>query len=164
MPDDFMPKDFVPNDFDLQDALDFFASRQTLDTTLGITYDEATGERVVASLRVTPAVHQPAGLLHGGASVVLAESVASVGATLSVLPEKMAVGLEINANHVRSVRSGVIRAVGEPLHQGRATQVWRIEIRDEKQRLVCVSRCTLALIDAQLSGGGTGREAEGNGG
>lgn len=120
----------------------------TLMHTLGIVITEATPERVVATMPVTPAHHQPFGILHGGASVALAETVASYGATVSIENDRRrAVGLEINANHVRSVTGGTLTAVGTPLHQGRSTQLWSVEIRDEGGRLVCVSRCTLALID-----------------
>lgn len=119
----------------------------TLMETLGIVVDEATATRVVARMEVTPRLHQPHGVLHGGASVALAETVASIGASLT--PEgslRRAVGLEINANHVRSVSKGTVTAVGTPLHQGRSTEVWSIELRDEEDRLVCVSRCTVALL------------------
>ena len=85
--------------------------------------------------------------LQGGVSVVLAESAASTGANLHCPPGKSAVGQEINANHVRTKRSGMLRAVAVPLHVGRTSQVWSIEIRDEQAKLVCVSRCTLAVID-----------------
>ncbi len=126
---------------------DFF-DRTTLDTTLGITYDEVGGERVVARMEVTPRVHQPLGYLHGGASVALAESVVSVGASASALPEKVAFGLEINANHLRPVKSGWLTATGTPLHKGRTTQVWEVRITDDADRLVCISRCTVALVPA----------------
>lgn len=120
----------------------------TLLEALQIEVKEARPGHVVASMPVGPAQLQPYGLLHGGASVALAETVASIGACL--LPDgkvQRVVGLEINANHVRAVRSGVVTAVGQPLHRGRSTEVWSVEIRDEEQRLVCVSRCTLAVLD-----------------
>ncbi len=121
----------------------------TLMETLGIVLTEASPERVVATMPVTPAHHQPFGILHGGASVALAETVASFGSSASIdTTRQRAVGLEINANHVRSLREGTLTAVGTPLHLGRSTQVWSVEIRDDAGRLVCVSRCTLALIDA----------------
>lgn len=120
----------------------------TLMATLGIEVTEATPERVVATMTVDNRVHQPYGILHGGASVTLAETVASVGGMVSVGVGKRVVGLEINANHLRGKREGVVTAVGTPLHRGRSTQVWQIEIRDEAARLICVSRCTLAVIDA----------------
>ena len=115
---------------------------------LGIEFESIDGERTVATMPVTPDHHQPLGYLHGGASVVLAETVASVGATAGALPEKVAFGLEINANHIRPKQSGTLRAVGERLHAGRTTQVWQIRITDEDDKLVCVSRCTLALVAA----------------
>ena len=115
---------------------------------LGIVFEEIEPERVVATMPVTPDHHQPLGYLHGGASVVLAESVASIGAAVGALPEKVSFGLEINANHVRPVQSGTLRAVGERLYAGRTTQVWQIRITDEDDRLICVSRCTIALVDA----------------
>ncbi len=120
----------------------------TLLEALQIEVKEARPGYVVASMPVGPAQHQPYGLLHGGASVALAETVASIGACLLPGGEvQKVVGLEINANHVRAVRSGVVTAVGEPLHRGRSTEVWSVEIRDEEGRLVCVSRCTLAVLD-----------------
>src|SRR5258706_11281477 len=96
---------------------------------------------------VGPKVHQPFGLLHGGASVVLAETVASTGAFLNCDMEKeTAVGIEINANHLRGMREGMLTAVATPLHKGRSTHVWEVRITDEKDKLVCISRCTLAIV------------------
>jgi len=115
---------------------------------LGIEFTEVGPERVVATMPVTPDHHQPFGYLHGGASVALAESVVSVGASAGVWPEQIAFGLEINANHIRPKREGTLRAEGERLHAGRTTQVWQVRITDEDGKLVCVSRCTLALVDA----------------
>lgn len=120
---------------------------QTLGGTLGIELVEASGARVVARMPVGPAVHQPFGLLHGGASVALAETVASIGAHLAAPAGHMAVGLEINANHLRGLRTGWVRATATPLHQGRTTQVWAIELLEEgSEKRVCVSRCTLAIV------------------
>lgn len=118
----------------------------TLMATLGIEVTEIEPTRVVASMPVTEAHHQPDGILHGGASVALAETVASIGGSMGLLPGQSVVGLEINANHVRAVRSGRVTAVGTPLHEGRSTRVWQVEIRDGEGRLVCVSRCTLAVV------------------
>ncbi|UBV44376.1 hotdog fold thioesterase (plasmid) [Deinococcus taeanensis] len=124
-------------------------ARGALPDHLGIEILEAGGDRVVARMPVERRVHQPFGVLHGGASVALAETVASLGAHLSVAGQGMtAVGLEINANHLRAVRSGAVTATATPIHQGRTTQVWQIEITDEQGRAVCVSRCTLAVIAA----------------
>lgn len=122
-------------------------ARGALPDHLGIEFLEASGERVVARMPVERRVHQPFGVLHGGASVVLAETVASMGAHLHVVERGMtAVGLEINANHLRAVREGFVTATATPVHQGRTTQVWQIEILDEQGQGVCVSRCTLAII------------------
>lgn len=124
-------------------------SARGLSATLGMNFVELTRERVVARMPVGPRVHQPFGLLHGGASVALAESVASVGAWLNIdQARQAAVGLEINANHVRGMREGVVTATATPLHLGRTTHVWDVRIVDEQDRLVCVSRCTVAIIPA----------------
>ncbi len=119
--------------------------RETLMQTLGIRLLEASPQKVVAELEVTPKVHQPFGYLHGGASVALAETVASIGAYLAAPEGYTSFGLEINANHLRSMQSGKVTATGTPLHSGRTTAVWSIEIRDDQGRLVCISRCTLAI-------------------
>jgi uncharacterized protein (TIGR00369 family) len=116
---------------------------------LGIEIKDATPARVVASMPVTPEHHQPFGYLHGGMSVVLAESAASVGAYLAAPDGKGAMGIEVNANHVRAVREGTLTAVATPLHTGRTTHVWQVEITSEKGKLVCASRCTLAIVDDQ---------------
>jgi uncharacterized protein (TIGR00369 family) len=119
----------------------------TLGDQLGIELLELTREKVVARMPVEKRVHQPFGLLHGGASVALAETVASIGAWMNVDQEKeMAVGLEINANHLRGKRDGVVTATATPIHVGRRTQVWGVEIVDERGAKVCVSRCTLAVV------------------
>ncbi len=120
--------------------------RETLDRTLGVRYLKLEKEEVVAELEVTPRVHQPFGFLHGGATVALAESVASVGGFLNCPPGHAAFGLEINCNHLRKKQTGVIRAVGRPLHVGRTTQVWEVKVYDEEARLVAASRCTLAVV------------------
>lgn len=119
----------------------------TLLEALGIEITELGEGRVVATMPVDHRTHQPFGLLHGGASVALAETVASIGAYALVDQEKESVvGLEINANHIRAVRSGIVTATGTVLHRGKTTMVWDIKIVDEQQRLVCVSRCTIAVI------------------
>lgn len=110
-------------------------------------------ERVTATMPVTPKHHQPFGVLHGGVSVVLAESAASVGAYLAAPDGCTAVGMEVNANHVRSVQKGRLAAVATPLHTGRTTHVWDVKIHHEGEKLVCVSRCTMAIVqqDSDLS-------------
>jgi uncharacterized protein (TIGR00369 family) len=123
--------------------------QQTLLSTLDIEMTEMTKQRVTATMPVTPKVHQPFGLLHGGASVVLAETVASMAAWLNVdQATEQVVGLEINANHLRAKRDGMITAVATPAHIGRRTHVWEIRITDEEGKLVCLSRCTMAVIAA----------------
>ena len=126
------------------------AGSVTLLDTLGIEIVEAGKERVVARMAVPPKLHQPFGLLHGGASVALAETVASAGAWLNVdQSRERVVGLEINANHLRGKRDGVVTAVATPVHVGRRTQVWQVRIADEDDKPVCVSRCTLAGVAAE---------------
>jgi uncharacterized protein (TIGR00369 family) len=120
-----------------------------LSSTLGIELQELTPQRVVATMPVTPQHHQPFGFLHGGASVALAETVASIGGYLNCPPGKGAFGLEINANHVRPVREGLLTATATPLHLGHTTHVWDIKITDERDRLVCVSRCTVAVVGVE---------------
>ncbi len=121
--------------------------QETLLATLGIEIVEATPERVVARMPVGPRVHQPFGLLHGGASVALAETVASTAAWMNVdQSAEIVVGIEINANHVRAKRDGEVTATATPLHVGRRTQVWDVRVEDEEGRLVCASRCTLAVV------------------
>ena len=131
-------------------ARDYLGALPTLGLpdVLGIEIVELGAERVVCTMPVDRRTHQPFGLLHGGASVALAETVASLGAWMNVdQARQAAVGIEINANHLRAMREGTVRAVGTPIHRGRSTHVWAIEIRDEAERLVCVSRCTLAIVD-----------------
>lgn len=120
---------------------------ETIAGVLGIKMGEITADRVVATMPVHAATHQPFGQLHGGASVVLAETVASVGTwNLIDQEEEFAVGLEINANHIRGKQDGLVTAIGTPLHKGRTTMVWDIQIVDEEEKLICVSRCTVAIV------------------
>lgn len=119
----------------------------TLLSALGIEITSADPEKMVGTMPVDGRTRQPYGLLHGGASVALAETLASTGAFLNVDTSKFAVvGLEINANHVRAVRDGIVTGTATPLHRGRTTQVWEVKIETEDGKLVCVSRCTLAVI------------------
>ncbi|HEY9225293.1 MAG TPA: hotdog fold thioesterase, partial [Gemmatimonadaceae bacterium] len=114
--------------------------------SLGIDLVELTPSRVVASMPVDQRTRQPFGILHGGASAALSETVASLGATANIdRHEFVAVGLEINANHLRAKSEGVVTATATPIHVGRTTHVWDVRIVDERDRLVSVSRCTLAI-------------------
>lgn len=115
--------------------------------TLGIHFEKFEPDEVVATMPVTSRHLQPYGFLHGGASVALAETVASAGGIRNCPPGQTAMGMEINANHLRPVRNGVLRAVAHPAHIGRSTHVWEVHIFDQQERLVCVSRCTLAVVD-----------------
>lgn len=120
---------------------------QHMGDALGIEFTSFKKEEVRASMPVDRRTVQPFGLLHGGASVALAETLASVGAWLQVDPEReMAVGVEINANHLRPVRSGnTVYGTARPLHRGRQVQVWEVRIENGEGKPVCVSRCTLAV-------------------
>jgi 1,4-dihydroxy-2-naphthoyl-CoA hydrolase len=119
----------------------------TLLDSLGITITKLEEGNVTATMPVDGRTHQPFGVLHGGASVALAETVASVGSYHLVNQEtEGCVGLEINANHIKSKRDGIVTAHASILHHGRTTMVWDIKIVDEEERLICVSRCTVAVI------------------
>ena len=122
--------------------------QQTLVSHLGIRYTEVGDDFLSAVMPVDQRTKQPAGILHGGASVALAETLGSTGANLVVDRDKqLCVGLEINANHVRAMHEGSVRGTARPLHIGGTTQVWEIRISDDKDRLVCVSRITMAVLD-----------------
>jgi 1,4-dihydroxy-2-naphthoyl-CoA hydrolase len=114
---------------------------------LGMRVTEIGEDFVRGTMPVDKRTIQPFGLLHGGASVALAESLGSLGANLVLEAGKeMAVGLDINANHVRTATSGLVIGTARPLHLGRSTQVWEIRIEDEQQELICISRLTMAVI------------------
>jgi len=125
-------------------------SKQTIAEHLGIEFTEVGKEYLVAKMPVDQRTHQPMGLLHGGASVVLAETLGSVASFLCIRdPDNYhAVGLEINANHVRSVRKGWVYGRCEPIHVGRSTHIWEIKITNDENKLVCISRLTVAIIKA----------------
>jgi 1,4-dihydroxy-2-naphthoyl-CoA hydrolase len=125
---------------------------------LGIEFVEIGPDYLRARMPVDARTHQPFGYLHGGASVVLAETVGSTAANCCVDPEQQyCVGMAINANHVRSVRDGHVVGTARPLHRGRSSQVWQIRIRDDAERLVCASRLTMAIRDrpSRSNGGST---------
>jgi len=123
---------------------------RSLDGHLGILYLDLSPELVVGQLPVDDRTRQPFGILHGGASVALAESLSSVGAFLNINEERYAaVGLEINANHIRPVKDGVVIGTARPLHRGASTQIWETRI-EAAGKLVCISRCTLAIVERRL--------------
>ena len=123
-------------------------SAGTLAEHLGIEVTEIGDDFLSAKMPVDQRTMQPHGLLHGGASVALAETLGSIAATLCVnSAEKMCVGLEINANHVRAARAGYVFGTVRPIHIGGSTQIWQTQIYDEKERLICISRFTAAVLD-----------------
>lgn len=123
------------------------SSKNSMVEHLGIIYTDVGPESITAKMPVDHRTHQPLGLLHGGASVALAETLGSVAATFSVDHEKFScVGIEINANHVKSVTEGWVIGIATPLHSGKSTQIWQITINNESGELVCISRLTLAVI------------------
>lgn len=119
----------------------------TMSEFLGIEFTEIGTDFLKATMPVTPKNKQPIGILHGGANVVLAETIASTAANAVIdLSTHYCVGLEINANHIRSVKEGIVTGITKPIHLGRTTQVWDIQLINEKGQLTCISRMTAAVI------------------
>lgn len=117
----------------------------TMHETLGIRALEVDADRVVLEMDVGPHVHQPMGLLHGGASAVMAESAASIGAFVNCSPNEYVVGVDLNITHLRPMRTGVLRATAEPVRKGRTLHVWSIDLADQDGTKIAVARCTLAV-------------------
>ncbi len=115
---------------------------------LGIEFTEVGADHLVGRMPVDHRTRQPFGILHGGASVLLAESLVSCAATFVAEPGKACVGMEINANHLRPVTDGWVTGTARPVSLGRRSQVWEVRIVDDRDRLVCISRCTLAVIES----------------
>jgi 1,4-dihydroxy-2-naphthoyl-CoA hydrolase len=135
------------------EALNSF-SKGTLGDHLGIQFTTIGEDFIEATMPVESKTHQPFGLLHGGASVALAETLGSVAAGLCVDDTRyFCVGLDINANHLRSVRSGMVKGTTRPIHVGKKTQVWEIKIVNDKEELVCISRLTVAVLEKKNSEG-----------
>lgn len=128
-----------------------FNGGETLVTALGIRFTDAGDDFLEATMAVTERTKQPFGLLHGGASCALAETVGSVASNLVVGRDsgKACVGIELNANHVKAVRDGVVTARAVPLHLGSALHVWDIRITDERKKLVCISRLTVMVRESK---------------
>ncbi|MEY4236400.1 MAG: hypothetical protein RLZZ454_1658 [Pseudomonadota bacterium] len=122
------------------------ASLHTASSHLGIEFVEVGDDFIVGRVPVDARTHQPFGLLHGGVSVVLAETLGSCGAAYSSPVGHQAVGLDINANHLRGVKSGWVIGTARPIHRGRTTQVWQIDLRNEAGEMVCTSRLTVAIL------------------
>ena len=130
------------------------AWRDTMVSHLGIIVTEIGDDYLRGTMPVDARTRQPYGLLHGGASVALAETLGSLGAMMCAdAATQLAVGLDINANHVRGVTSGVVTGTARPIHLGRTTQVWEIRIEDERARLVCISRLTVAIVPRPAKAG-----------
>jgi 1,4-dihydroxy-2-naphthoyl-CoA hydrolase len=122
--------------------------RDTMLEHIGIEFTEVGRDFIKAKMPVDHRTHQPYGLLHGGASLTLAETLGSVAAhTVINNPDYYTVGQEINANHIRSIKSGFVYGITKPVHIGKRSHVWSIEITDEEGKLVCISRITMAVID-----------------
>ncbi|MCC6250981.1 MAG: hotdog fold thioesterase [Bacteroidia bacterium] len=121
--------------------------KNTLSSNLGIEIIDIGEDFIKARMPVDERTKQPYGILHGGASVALAETIGSYGSHLVIDSSKFfSVGLEINANHIRKVSQGYVYGVAKPLHLGKSTHVWSIEITDEENKLVCISRITIAIV------------------
>ena len=123
-------------------------SQNTMVSHLGIEFSGIGDDYIEATMPVDHRTKQPMGLLHGGANVVLAETLGSIASSLTLETEKYAcVGLEINANHLKSVREGSVRGVAKPIHLGKSTQVWEIKIFNLEDHLCCISRITMAILE-----------------
>jgi 1,4-dihydroxy-2-naphthoyl-CoA hydrolase len=123
-------------------------SKNSMSDNLGIVFTEVNEDSLIATMPVDERTVQPFGLLHGGASVTLAETLGSMAAHLSVDTTKYnPVGVEINANHIRSARSGIVTGTATAIHLGRSTHVWAIVIVDDDDKLICTSRITMAIIE-----------------
>ena len=123
-------------------------SSNTMAERIGIEFTAIGDDYMEAKMPVDERTQQPLGMLHGGASVALAETMGSVAATCCVdTNRQFCVGLDINANHIRSVRSGYVKGITKPLHIGKKTQVWEIRILNEKEELICISRITMAVLN-----------------
>ncbi|MEX2591884.1 MAG: hotdog fold thioesterase [Anditalea sp.] len=130
--------------------LDFLndLGKNTMVDFLGIKFTKVGADFLEATMPVNERTKQPLGLLHGGANVVLAETLGSIASTLVTDTEKQyCVGLEINANHLRPIKSGIVKGITKPIHLGKKTQVWEIKIFSEQEELTCISRITLAVLD-----------------
>jgi uncharacterized protein (TIGR00369 family) len=137
---------FTKPDLEALDA----SLRNTICEKVGIHFEAYDNDSLTASMPVDERTHQPFGLLHGGASVVLAETVGSIASLLCIDTSQWScVGLEVNANHLRAVRSGRVTAVARPVHLGRSTHVWDIRLSDEAERVTCISRLTVAVVSKE---------------
>lgn len=139
---------FIEEDLKTKAETYFNFSHKHMGHALGMEFEHVAKDKISASMPVNENSVQPFGVLHGGASVALAETLCSVGGWFHLEDmDKTVVGIEINANHIRSVKmGGKVTGTAKPIHTGRKIQVWECEIRDERERVVCTSRCTLAVV------------------
>jgi uncharacterized protein (TIGR00369 family) len=122
--------------------------RPNVHKELGIEVVTATPEKVVLTVEVGPKVHQAYGILHGGVSALMAEGAASIGGAVSVGPDEIVVGTELNCSHLRSMDGGTLTATATPVRKGRTVHVWAIELTDDAGRMICVARCSLQVLKA----------------
>ena len=126
-------------------------SKNHIGTLLGIEFSEVGEDFLCATMPVDARTHQPAGILHGGASVVLAETLGSIASYMCIDPDKyIAVGLEVNANHLRPVSSGLVKGICKPIHIGGKTHIWEIKMYNNKNKMNCISRLTVAILPKPL--------------
>ena len=118
---------------------------KTMGAALGMEAVDVNPEKMVIRMPITDASRQPAGLLHGGATAALVETVASLGSAIQCPPGFIPVGIEVNCNHLRGKKEGVIEAVGVPVHRGRRTHVWDVKVYDEQKKMIAIGRCTVAI-------------------
>ena len=123
-------------------------SADNVSALLGVETVLITPDKVVLRVEVGPKVHQPYGILHGGVSALLAEDAASIGGAVSVAPDHIVVGTELNCSHLRSMSSGTLTATATPIRKGRTVHVWGIDLTDDDGRMICVARCTLQVLAA----------------
>ena len=131
-----------------EDRVHRFTDTPGVNQQLGVEVVEVSPEKVVLRVEVGPKVHQPYGILHGGVSALLAEGAASLGGAVSVGPDQIVVGTELNCSHLRSMSSGTLTATATPIRKGRNVHVWAIDLTDETGRMICVARCTLQVLKA----------------
>lgn len=130
------------------------SARNTMQAALAMTITEVSAERITVQMPVTDAARQPYGIVHGGATVALCETAASVGTALGVdATQYFVVGMEINANHLRPTREGTLTATATPVHRGRTTWVWDIRVHNQDGKLTAISRCTVAVVPIEKAVG-----------
>ena len=134
-----------------ENSTDYSSFEGGVHRQLGIETVLVSPEKVIMRVEVGPKVHQPYGILHGGVSALLAEGAASTGGAVSVGPDQIVVGTELNCSHLRSMTSGMLTATATPIRKGRTVQVWAIEMTDERGRTISVARCSMQVIAVPAS-------------